>query len=811
MSRSRVAHTPLWRVVVISLALLVIWPAAARADLIDLEHPTAGVHDPIAQMAPVDTECHAGQVDLNKASAQELSSGLHVSKPTAERIRAAGPWLKGADLSSIPGVGPELEAELSDKTCATQPQLPPAHPMACTSASQVDLQSAPTGEIADRLKLPAVTAGDIVAARPLPQDLHQVITPRVRGLSRPKLDKLLDQRAVCVRPAPLLGGGSAYRWATAASGAVAARDGYSLIVPAGRVTDPIGVYVSVTPLPDPEDGGIPTMDATIHGAWDTGNTTVAVRAPWIGIDEERPAVFHDAADGMRLSLGSGTALSGTAGERSVTAQAFSLSEFQFGTTTCQGTAPAPGGPAPLCLQNLIDGSLHKAWLDQALRAGRASNDQLTIRSFCGVLDTGASTAAAGGGLPWGLSCTSDIASRSLHSVRWTNHNDTYGETLWGVASAGVVYWYLTSGGRHDVTVDGDAEGNIFLSLLLDHYHPPGLLFPGQNLKVVKQPSFVSSYIDAVASSADTGTYKGLTILTGSVAEMVGGNLQKADLEAQLIDSCHGGWNSAVDCAKTIGGDFLDNLEEALDGRTKLARKLRFAGAVLKSVDVVGLVGSLGLAVGSNAFSQHTNAEFANVPKRPAVDSKGRDVIDNCLSHDATAWKVDEGCQDRTYGVGSHVPPGSSYIARDPGSHRAVLVTPTGTVKNIASGGVFNCLAATMLVFDIPGQPALTGSTSGNADCSDAGPVAWDFKPARDGGNIPDNVILRERPEDAGSNPLASWLINSQGEIQTIPDGGTYLCLAYANPVIWNVPYGNVPFNVGIQWWRPVGHTPASCG
>ena len=304
-------------------------------------------------------------------------------------------------------------------------------------------------------------------------------------------------------------------------GAVVTRDGYSLIVPAGRIKTLIGAYISVTPLPDPEEGGIPTMEATIHGDWDAGNTTVAVQGPWIGVDEERPAVFHDADDGVRLSLGNGTALSGPTDRQTVTAQVYSLSRAQFGTTTCQGSAPAPGGPAPLCLEDLIDGSLQRAWFDQALRAGKSSNDELTIRSFCGVLNTGASLAAAGGGVPWGISCVPEIASTTLHSVRWTNSNDTFGETLWGVASAGIVYQYFLSGGRHNITVDGNAEGNWFMGKLLDHFKPPGLLFPGKSLKVVKEPSFVSTHVDAVASSADTGTWKGITILTASVAEMLG--------------------------------------------------------------------------------------------------------------------------------------------------------------------------------------------------------------------------------------------------------------------------------------------------
>ena len=216
MSRSPSARLLRGRVAAFVIAVTAAWPAVADARLIDLSDPAADVRDPVGTLAPVDTECHAGQVDLNRAPAQAIAEALGISTPTARRVSDAGPWLKGSDTPSIPGVGPQKAAEIAAKTCATQPQLPPAHPMACTSSSQVDLQAASAREITARLKLPAVTAQDLVDARPLPQDLHQVTTPRVRGLSTPKLDRLLDDHAVCVTPAPMLAGGSAYRWATPA-------------------------------------------------------------------------------------------------------------------------------------------------------------------------------------------------------------------------------------------------------------------------------------------------------------------------------------------------------------------------------------------------------------------------------------------------------------------------------------------------------------------------------------------------------------------------------------------------------------------
>jgi hypothetical protein len=131
--------------------------AATNAPTIDLADPTATVRDPVAALAPVNTECAPGQADLNTASVSELSAALNLpSDPTVKRLVALRPWLKGADLSSVPGIGPEAAAALAPKTCATQIVLPAASPLACTSMSQVDLQAASAAVIASKLKLPAV-------------------------------------------------------------------------------------------------------------------------------------------------------------------------------------------------------------------------------------------------------------------------------------------------------------------------------------------------------------------------------------------------------------------------------------------------------------------------------------------------------------------------------------------------------------------------------------------------------------------------------------------------------------------------------
>lgn len=141
--------------------------------------------------------------------------------------------------------------------------------------------------------------------------------------------------------------------------------------------------------------------------------------------------------------------------------------------------------------------------------------------------------------------------------------------------------------------------------------------------------------------------------------------------------------------------------------------------------------------------------------------------------------------------------GTDWIARNPDTGTAVQVR-NGAIYRIADGATFSCLAQTRVVWDIASLEALRVATVGDATCDNTGRTPWTFTPTAQGGNTGTNIILR--------NPTGNaWLINSAGEIQTIPDGGTYLCLARANPVVWNVPTDN------IHAWAPVGGTPAACG
>lgn len=767
---------------------------AATAPTINLTDPTATVQDPVAGLSPVNTECTAGQVDLNTASVADISAALNLpSTPTVGRLVALRPWLKGSDLSSVPGIGPDVAAAIAARTCATQPTLPASSALACTSSTQVDLQAAAPATIASRLKLPLMTAQALAAARPLPQNLSQVVTPRVPGLSQPTLDKLLRAKSICVTPAPMLAGGSAWRWATPAGGAVVTRDGYSLIVPPGRVITPAGTYISVTPQA-PDDGILPRLDGHIWGAWNSGTTTVAVRGPWIGAGEAGmvPVLIHDSADGVTASTGDAVAVGTDNGVPTVTGLVTSLSGVSVGAANCGPTVT--GGT--FCLNNLLDGSMHDAWLSDATHAANVVNGiDLSAKPSCGTIATSTYSISSLGKLPFGVNCATDGPAAD-RSATWRMSNDAYGSVLWGIAKLGVLYRYQVHDGARPVQVTGNGADDPILHAaesVLTGAHVP-YLFPGQTLNVTKNRDSVDTQVDMQVDPTSTGAWAGVLDALDAVGDLSSTlkDVHVGSLDNMFGDCTHldanglGCFKDQIDYYTNLAIQAEKAFEDANPGKRLISQArmaaLETAHRAFKWLDVGEWLTNFGFAVGISAGGG-TGVLLRNAtlvqPPTPGGGSSGGGPL---------------GADD-------------SYIARDPLSptHRAVLVKPDGTVLNIADGGTFNCLAATWLVWDNAGEPALNKPTAGDATCGDAGSRTWNVQPSAAGGNVPDNVILREYYGDAGSNPQATWLINNNGEIQSIPDGGTYLCLAYANPVIWNVRYANVAA------WTPVGTVDASCG
>ena len=763
---------------------------SAGAPTIDLSDPAATVADPIARLAPVNTECGPNQIDLNTATAAALGRALNVpSDPTVNRLIALRPWLKGADLSSVPGIGPEMAAAFVGRTCATQPNLPVPTPRACTATTQVDLQSATTRVLTGVLKMPTTTAQALIAARPLSQNLSQVIAPRVPGLSQPTIDTLLRNKRICVTPAPMLAGGSAWRWATPAGGAVVTRAGFSLIVPPGRVTDPAGAYASVTPLPA-TDGLLPTMDSHIWGNWNSGTNTVAVQGPWIGSDAVSvPLVLHDSSDrGLTVSTGTGTKVSTTAGRPTVTAVQYSLSENVFGTSPCIAAA-ADTGSNFMCIRAITDGQLQTEWLASATTLGRGAALTITKKPDCGTIPGPLAVAASLGQLPFGLSCRTNTPAAD-GTASWDITNDAYGSVLGGLAKVGILYNYEVRGGTTTAgtpRVSGNGEDDFLLRIIEDGLtNRSPILFPEQTLRVSKAVNSGETNVDASANAVATAAWSGMA----DVATLIPGQ-SKLWKTYQAVDPI--GFEQGVSNCSRLSANGMACLLNLLDAASNAA----LDNPDLFTPDELSNYRSLKIASKALTVGQWlTNFGFAL-----AVGSldEGRGVL---FRNNSVPVALPGG---GTGPGGGGVGPAESFIARDRESRRSVLVKPDGRILDIATGATFNCLAATWLVRDFPAQDALNKQPTGTATCADKGDRVWDFKPVDQGGNVPDNVLLREFFGNATNDVIKSWLINSSGAIQSIPDGGTYECLTYANPVVWNVPLADA------EAWIPIGTAPASCG
>lgn len=767
------------------------------APAIDLSNPGGTINDPTAALTPVDTECHDSQIDLNQATQDELARGLSISGPTAMRIIALRPWLKGSDLSSVPGVGPNRSAELGAKTCATQPALPIPTPMAC-APGQVDLQSASAADISSLLKLSRSTANGIVSARPLPQDLHQVIAPRVNGLSGPKLDRLLAAQSICVTPPPMFAAGSGWRWATPTGGAAVRRGDFALFVPPGRVLDPSGAYISVTPL-SPDENGMPQMDGTIHGAWNQGQTTVAVQGPWQGDGSSRPAIIHEKADGdTSLSVGNAAVVDSYNGRPVVNGLLTSLSISAFGSSDCAKPLNPGQLPSALCISDLTDGSIKNIWLQQTNQAGARAGSKLATASSwtCPRVDLGDSTATTNGRPAPGIACDTAAAGSpyAWDTARWVFQNRAYADLWDGVASAGVVYSYVLGPNSTSHRVSDGEENNGLLARLIQHAQP-GTIYPSQSLSIIKQSSFLGTNVYVYPDMLATIDWAGAELLVGQLFDMAGAQWDLVYQLLQTTDACDDGLT--LGCVKTLIEGGLAAAGTQAERGSSLANKLDTIGRVFKVFDTAQATASISAATYANAEQAIDNSgttKLYNIPNEPTVDSKGRPIVGQCLSRDDYRWTIDEGCQDIAYQTGSEPVPGSGgsdgfpngKIVRDPQGHAYFLNYDAGTLGGIATGGEYLCLAKHYIV-DWNADMAVYRSypTGQNPACDgslpDTRPITVD--------NLQGPVLLRDT-----NGHWYQWGAGVQGQLDDKIGQSDVDCLVAPYPWNWNV-WDQVPTSV----------------
>ncbi|WP_086667110.1 hypothetical protein [Lentzea kentuckyensis] len=721
---------------------------------------------------------------MNTAAAQEIERVLHLAKPVATAVVSGRPWHRTVDLISVAGIGPSKETLLVESACATPTELPPPSPLACAAGgSAVDLQSASLDQITSRTGLGRPAVDRLIAARPLPQNLDQVVAPRVPGLSRPAVKRLVDDGAVCVTPAPFRFSGTSWRWASGQHGAeVSAEDSrYTLFVPPGRVVSQTGAWATVKPLPG-ELGVLPSADFHIHGTW-TPEVAVRVPAPphSEGIDDL--VVAHDRGNGeMSASFNQGTVESTTPEGRVVTAAASSLSTF---TTYLPGTCADPARTgifacSGVAARDTSDRALSVQWATAMARTMALSATNCDVRNV---------RARTAGFTTSGLGCVADMMGET---GEWTFENNSG-----GLVKSGVVFPAVPTGGTFDHSaVRGDM--GVLSNWLADSAIEQGYLPPNGKLTVRKTVGSGDTVLDAGAA---IGWSSGWV-----AAQQVVAVLDEA-LDLLPLDDVQRAHQLYVTCAAELG--FLAGAD--------------FAGALLECISKP-LAELMAQAAERYVGNDRLKAKLASGARliakfigRPLV------AVDLALSA-ADIWQS----QGRTVRMRTLAPPppppatgrldgpsgDHSYIARI-NDGRAYLVETGGgrpvRAIHIDTNDQFNCLAMSRYVMDDvqPSQDGdrfvliLPGGSTPVVDvdltCDRSGP-AWSYTGVRHGGNVPDNVILK-KPDWLGNG---SWFIDGAGRISTIEDGSTYLCLARTHPVIYNVPFDR------ISAWPDVADHPASC-
>lgn len=769
---------------------------APTAHAIDVTAPEAGITDPLRGIAPLDRNCKPGQVDVNTASAQSIGSALRInSKPTLDRIIAMRPWLKPLDLISVPGVPPASADLLVSRACATPTQLPMPTPLACqTNTSAVDLQSASADAIAVRLKLPRSVADALVAARPLPQDLDQVVTPRVPGYAQPKLSTLLANGQICVTPAVFTFSGTTWRWASEQHGAVSAAAGksdYALIVPPRVVAGPTGAWASIKPR---FDSPLPRASLHIHGVWtgEVGSRFPDLTDPTGG----KPGLIHDTADGTpALSWGASVAREkrGTvvAPMRSLSdATAIDLSPLcstspvvaqqgrDDGSLLCSGDSPRDTGLHPLLAQR---GTYAGRYVTQHPVPGPCGNN---------------GTAISSGGLPVTMACFTSVSGSS---ATWTIGNYSGVQYASGFLTAfGSVVRRVPLGNHAfqtgSVTVDGSLYGLVGKEVATKLVRNSNLMLPGTTIGISKTRGSGPSTFRHDLSLSEWADHWTLF----NLLQVLDAGLEVAGIQAirgiDLIDcldqiGANVDARNVTDCFVAVADGVLGDLEAEATrkGESTKARRLANLRSMAKVISRSLALPDLGAsfivqAVAAAKGSDNLTLEFLP-PARPVGSASGG------LADDGTV------------------------IVRTTGREGFLVNLSTRVARPITTGGDFLCYAQSRFVIDLrtkfsDGQgneflqldPLVAISKVAAPSCQGGLPV-WTYTPPPLG-NTPVNVILRGA-DDGGVT--SSWLINSRGEIQTIPDGGTYECLTFANPVIWNVPFDK------IQAWPKVGTVPASCG
>lgn len=262
---------------------LVVSLALAGATLAGAPTAVGATFPAPATPAPIASKrlaCQPAQIDVNSATVAQLTAGLDLSRPVAERVveHRKPLYLDLEDLLVVEGIGAGALARLvaSKRACVDLPSTPPptdAH--VCSGHDQrVDVNRPGSRRALEDL-FGRPTAERIVAGMPY-SGLASVVSEHIPGAGKGKAAKLAER--LCATPPTIDHESTRWGWASDAGGRVDHPGGGTLTVPAGTV-GPGGAWGSVADLPWTDDDSGPRYDMHLHASWADGDRAVYVTLP----------------------------------------------------------------------------------------------------------------------------------------------------------------------------------------------------------------------------------------------------------------------------------------------------------------------------------------------------------------------------------------------------------------------------------------------------------------------------------------------------------------------------------------------------
>ena len=639
--------------------------------------------------------CRSNQTDINHATASALQAALGVGAPTAHRVVAFRPYLAPKDLLVVEGIGPDRLASIlrADNTCATPTQLPPPSAEACTTATPVDLASAPAAEVSQRLDINLTAARRIVAARPFAVLAH--VTPeRVPGVGKGTLDRVVA--ASCLTPSPVRTAEVSYRWAYRSQTTTVSRDGFALTVPAG-VLDQSGAWLSVEPIDNTvtsADGSLPTgdwplADFHVHGQWANGDK-VSVMLPQDPLLEDVPDwvpyIIHHRTDGEPEVLeGAAVTRSGS----SVSAEVDSLSIVESLARASSWTSEVLSGalfgnkfPAPTCAAG---------WSQRSGTRVYESTEDAELTLDSSVLDLPGNISASGYPMkhclePEPLTTTARIVLRNntggIMEMRPLGGDVELGRPTDNDLILKDRFGFMITEGWHLIHPDRE-------------YFTPG----AQGWFESPRASFraVDSRPDRVSSALYIALRDGLDLLKASQS----GAYRPGEAIVDLLQSAVDCVLENLDSSSQSSADQIASLPSRLAAcipaenlirliRTDLSDQFRngqLPGNVfhdhsvalqkidrwLKWLTIGGIVVKAADTAFWSTYVPNGIVSAEHWAPRPTIDGQGRRIVPGCLDPGLYEWVIDEQCQGGHYARISTPPPGSgggqtgrnqALIARD---------------------------------------------------------------------------------------------------------------------------------------------------